>query len=102
MKRAVIPALLMLASLDASTLRAQSRTYPPIGQYLMPREAEIALARSAAPPAVSDRATIKVLTATGFEVAERGDNGVTCMVMRGFSAPTFTPAPFSCPRPCVP
>ncbi|MEO7272586.1 MAG: hypothetical protein ABI211_11345 [Vicinamibacterales bacterium] len=94
MKRCVIPALLILASLGASTLRAQSRTYPPISHYLMPRETEVALARSAAPPAVSDRATVKVLTATGFEVAEPGDNGAVCMVMRGFSAPTFTPAPF--------
>ena len=94
MKRCVIPAVLMLASLDPSTLRAQSRNYPPVSQYLMPREAEIALARSAAPPGVSERATVKVLTATGFAIAEPGDNGVTCMVMRGFSAPTFTPAPF--------
>ena len=92
--RFVLPALLILASFSASPLSAQSAKYPPISQYLMPRDAEVALARTAAPPAVSDRATVKVLTATGFEVAQAGDSGVVCMVMRGFSAPTFTPAPF--------
>jgi hypothetical protein len=60
----------------------------------MQRDDEIALARSAAPPGVSDRATIKILTKAGYEVAREGDNGVACMVMRGFSAPTYTPAQF--------
>jgi len=60
----------------------------------MPRDAEIALARSAAPASISDRATIKVLTPSGFEVASQGDNGAVCLVMRGFSAPTYTPAQF--------
>ena len=32
----------------------------------MPRDAEVALARSAAPPFIAGRATVKVLTATGF------------------------------------
>jgi len=35
-----------------------------------------------------------VLTKSGFEVAQQGDNGNICMVMRGFSAPTYSPAPF--------
>jgi len=84
----------LLASLGASALGAQSGNYPPLSQYLMPRDAEIALARSAAPPGISDRATIKVLTMSGYEVASEGDNGAVCLVMRGFSAPTDTPAQF--------
>jgi hypothetical protein len=68
--------------------------YPPLSEYLMPRDAEIALARSAAPPNVSDRATIKVLTTSGYQVVNEGDNGFVCMVMRGWSAPTYTPAQF--------
>ena len=60
----------------------------------MPRDAEIALARTAAPATISDRATVKVLTTSGFIVAQQGDNGNVCMVMRGFSAPTYTPAQF--------
>ena len=86
--------VLVSASLGASALGAQSGNYPPLSQYLMPRDAEIALARSAAPAGISDRATIKVLTASGYEVASEGDNGAVCLVMRGFSAPTYTPAQF--------
>jgi hypothetical protein len=89
----LLPALL-LAGLTGSPGRAQSPKYPPIAEYLMPRAAEIELARSAAPPGISDRATIKVLTKSGYEVAREGDNGAVCMVMRGFTAPTYTPAQF--------
>jgi len=71
-----------------------SPPYPPLSDYLMPRDAEIALARSAAPAAVTDHATFKVLTKTGYEVAVKGDNGFVCLVLRGWSAPTFTPAQF--------
>jgi hypothetical protein len=74
----------------ASVLPAQ---YASLTAYMMPRDAEIALAKSAAPANVSDRATIKVLTNTGFQVAHEGDNGFVCLVLRGWAAPTFTPAP---------
>jgi hypothetical protein len=94
MKTPTVMLLLLLASLDAAAVRAQSRTYPPVSDYMMARDAEIGLARSAAPAAISDRATVKILAKSGFEVASEGDNGVVCMVMRGFSAPTYTPAPF--------
>jgi hypothetical protein len=87
-------ALLVLFTGVGSAVQAQPAKYPQIDQYLMPRDAEIALAKSAAPPSISDRATIKVLTKSGFEVARKGDNGAVCMVMRGFSAPTYTPAQF--------
>jgi hypothetical protein len=60
----------------------------------MPRDEEIALARTAAPANISARATVKVLTKSGFTVAHQGDNGNVCLVMRGFSAPTYTPAQF--------
>jgi len=43
------------------------------------------------PANISNRATVKVLTKSGFEVAQQGDNGNICMVMRGFSAPTYPP-----------
>lgn len=49
---------------------------------LLPRDAEIALARSAAPPAVSDRARVLVLERSGYVVAEEGTNGVSCYVSR--------------------
>ena len=89
----LLSALPLLIGITAAPAAAQGK-YPPIAEYLMPRDAEVALARSAAPSAVSDRATVKVLTASGYEVARNGDNGVVCIVMRGFSAPTYTPAAF--------
>lgn len=49
---------------------------------LLPRDREIALARSAAPPEVSDDATVLVLVRGGYVVAEEGTNGVTCYVSR--------------------
>lgn len=86
--------LVLLAAAAGMTVPAWTRDakYPPLSEYMMPREAEIALARSAAPPTVSDRATIKVLTGSGYEVAAPGDNGAVCLVMRGWSAIRFTPA----------
>jgi hypothetical protein len=58
----------------------------PLPQYLMARDAEISLARSAAPKSVSDAAEILVLTNTGFQTAVRGTNGFVCMVARSWSA----------------
>ena len=68
--------------------------YPPLNEYLMQPDTEMALARSAAPTNISGRATIKVLTNSGYEVAHKGDNGFVCMVMRSWAAPTYTPAQF--------
>ncbi len=56
----------------------------PPGQYMMDPAAEIAMARSAAPPAISDKATVLVLTPRGYEIAVRGDNGFVCAVERGW------------------
>jgi hypothetical protein len=92
MKKLTFVLLVLLATIDAAASRAQTLKYPPLSEYLMTQDAEIALARSAAPASVSDRATIKVLTKLGYEVAYQGDNGSVCLVMRGFSAPTYTPA----------
>ena len=74
-----------------SAMSAQDSKYPPLAIYLMSHDAEEALARSAAPANISRRATIKVLTQSGYVVDRKGDNGYVCMVMRGFAAPTYTP-----------
>ncbi|MGQ0551271.1 MAG: hypothetical protein ACT4PY_16550 [Armatimonadota bacterium] len=86
--------VLLLPVSDAGAVWAQGRKYPPLSEHMMAPEAEVALARSAAPDKVSGRATIKILTASGYQVAVRGDNGFVCMVMRSWTAPTFTPVPF--------
>jgi hypothetical protein len=87
-------AVLSVPAAGAHSSQSQARKYPPIQAYLMPQASEIALAESAAPATISDHATIKVLTTSGFKVAHRGDNGFVCEVMRAFSAPTYSPAQF--------
>ena len=85
---------LLLIGLCAAGANAQEAKYPPLSEYMMARDTEIALAKSAAPDYVSDHATIKVFTTSGFQTAHEGDNGFVCIVMRGFTgAPMFTPVP---------
>lgn len=63
----------------AQTPAAYTEALPP----LLPRDREIALARSAAPPEVSAEATVLVLVrGVGYVEAVRGTNGVTCYVSR--------------------
>ena len=66
----------------------------PLDQYLIPdRDAEIALARSAAPPSISHDATVMVLGKNGYETAVKGTNGFVCVVERAwmskFDSPEF-------------
>jgi hypothetical protein len=84
-------AVLSMMAVRAHPVAAQ---HPPLSEYLMRRNAEITLARSAAPANVSGRATVKVLTASGYEIAQEGNNGFVCMVLRGWAAPTYTPTQF--------
>jgi len=92
MKKLTMSLVFLVATLDAAALLAQSPKYPPLSEYMMAQDAEVALARSAAPDSISGHATIKVLTPSGFQTVHDGDNGFVCMVMRGFTgAPTFTP-----------
>lgn len=75
-------------SAQAVDLKAQYSSMAPLEQYLMPdRQAEIDLARSAAPVAISDHATVLVLARHGYEVATEGSNGFTCLVERSWMSP---------------
>ncbi len=58
----------------------------PVDQYMMERSAEIALARSAAPPSISADAEVMVMGRHGYEVAAKGKNGFVCLVERGWTA----------------
>src|SRR5215472_3847434 len=64
-------------------------TYPnmaPIAQYqYSDRAAEIAAARSAAPPPIADKATVLTLGKTGYETAVQGSNGFVCFVQRSWA-----------------
>jgi hypothetical protein len=59
----------------------------PLEQYLMDREPEIALARTAAPEDISRDATILVLGRRGYETAVKGKNGFVCLVERSWMGP---------------
>ena len=78
--------LLALSGLRPALAQDPATKYPgmaPVGQYLMDRDAEIALARSAAPETVSRDATVLVLGRQGYETAVKGKNGFVCLVARG-------------------
>ena len=94
MRKIMARLILLLVSMQAASVRGQSPKYPPLSEYMMTPDAEVALARSAAPENISAHATVKILTASGYKVAAQGDNGFVCIVMRGWGAPTFTPAQF--------
>src|SRR5262249_47544620 len=71
-----------------------SSPYPsmaPIEQYRMSRDAEIALARTAAPPSISRDAEVLVLGQKNFETAVKGKNGFVCVVGRAFAGPLSNP-----------
>ena len=60
----------------------------PLDQYLIAdRDAEIALAKSAAPPALSNDASILVLEKDGYHTVVEGKNGFACVVERGWMSP---------------
>src|SRR5579863_2571330 len=64
----------------------------PLDQYLMTnRNAEIALARSAAPTSVSNDATVLVFEKSGYQTAVEGKNGFTCLVERSWMSPIDRP-----------
>jgi hypothetical protein len=81
----------------AWTTRAQDAKAPypkmaPIRQYMMAdRNAEIALARTAAPESISRDAEVLVLGRHGYETAVKGKNGFVCLVERSWNAPDDNP-----------
>jgi hypothetical protein len=76
------------AILLASAVTALAAKGATIDAYLIPDQTqEIALARSAAPPALSNEASVMVLTAKGYKTVAEGKNGFTCLVERGWAAP---------------
>ena len=80
-----------LAAAAAWEARAEEAKAPypkmaPLEQYLMDRNAEIAMARSAAPESISKDAEVMVLGRKAYETAVKGRNGFVCMVERSWTA----------------
>jgi hypothetical protein len=81
---------LVFALVTPRRMQAQDSKNPypsmaPLDQYLMAdRNAEIELARSAAPPSIAKDATVMVLGRHGYETAVEGTNGFVCNVDRSW------------------
>ncbi|HXJ87667.1 MAG TPA: hypothetical protein VMS18_12670 [Candidatus Binatia bacterium] len=89
---AVISGLLETEQAWAQTPKTAYPNMAALDQYLMEdRNAEIALARSAAPDAISSEAKILVLGRHGYETAVEGKNGFVCVVERGWMSPSDAP-----------
>jgi hypothetical protein len=75
--------------------QVEKALYPKMAfldQYLIPDEkAEIALARSAAPVSISDKAEVKVLQRDGYVTAVKGSNGFVCVVERSWAKQSDEP-----------
>ncbi len=70
----------------AQGVAAKYAVAAPLSQYLMARDAEVAMARSAAPASISGGAEVLVLGKGGYETAVKGGNGFVCLVERSFAA----------------
>lgn len=84
----------LACSIWQSKALAKEDAYPfmaPVGQYLMHREAEVTLARSAAPPSVSAGAAVMVLGRKGYVTVIKGSNGFLCLVERSWGSATTDP-----------
>jgi hypothetical protein len=77
---------------QAQDAKAPYPTMAALDRYLMEdRDAEIALAKSAAPAAISNDAEVLVLGKDGYQTAIEGKNGFTCLVERSWMSPTDSP-----------
>jgi hypothetical protein len=88
-RRALMLLALVAMSAPCLVLAATDEQLPlrgPIAPYLMPRQAEIALARTGGPPSIAAHASVLVLTPRGFVTAVQGTNGWACIVERSFNS----------------
>jgi hypothetical protein len=78
--------LLLYGGSGAQTATSPYPNMAPLAQYLsLSQDAEIALARSAAPPSISAEAQILAFGPKGYETAVKGNNQFVCIVERGWS-----------------
>jgi hypothetical protein len=90
---------IVLAVIVSTALRIEAQASPQpspqmgsIEVYLMENKAaEISMARTAAPEAISRDATVLVFEKSGYETAVEGKNGFTCLVERSWMNPFDSP-----------
>lgn len=88
---AVLVVLAAAWKVQAQNVETKYPTMAPLEQYMMERNAEIELARSAAPESISHDAEVMVLGRHGYEVAVQGKNGFVCLVERSWTSPFDAP-----------
>jgi hypothetical protein len=88
---ALIFGLLPARPAEAQDAQTAYPNMAPVEQYMMERNAEIALARSAAPESISQEAEVLVMGRHGYESAGKGTNGFVCIVQRSWTAPIDDP-----------
>jgi hypothetical protein len=98
--------ILMLSAEYPARAQDAKAPYPnmaPLDQYLIAdRDAEIALARSAAPESLSHDAEVLVLGRHGYETAVAGKNGFVCLVERSWMVPVDDDPEFWNPKQRAP
>jgi len=79
----------LAAAISQTRAQGTQTPYPkmaPVDQYLITEEnAEIALARSAAPESISSKAEVMILAREGYKTAVQGTNGFLCLVERSWA-----------------
>src|SRR5271169_4028551 len=88
---ALVAALIASRPVAAQDAKSPYPSMAPIEQYLMDRDAEIALARSAAPESIARDAGVMVLGKHGYETAVKGTNSFVCIVERGWASGIDSP-----------
>ena len=83
---AISASLLFVTAYDALAAKFEP---PALSEFLMERDREVALARSAAPERVSKDATIMVLGKDGYDTTIEGSNSFVCLVLRSWGNPTY-------------
>jgi len=88
----VLPGAICQAQAQVQAEQASYSAMAPLDQYLMADgNAEIALARSAAPASFSDVAEVMALGPKGYTTVVKGTNGFLCIVERSWGAATDDP-----------
>lgn len=81
-----VAALAVARPIHAQDAKSYPTSMAPIDQYLMDRDAEIVLAKSAAPGSIAKDAEVWVLGRKGYETAVKGSNGFVCIVDRPWTS----------------
>jgi hypothetical protein len=85
----IVAVVIVLVTATQAQAQGADAPYPKmaaIDQYLMTEDAEVALARSAAPESIAKDADVLVLDRQGYQAASKGRNGFVCLVQRSWTA----------------